>query len=128
VKKVSVPLDVERELRYSINAIVELEERFNSPVTELFKEGRIGLALIRAVAYIGLKHGGMKFRSQDTKENEATVGELIQEHWLGKGRNLNELVEKITEASTFTICPSAVRASTESSPRMAPSSGAMDIV
>lgn len=95
MKKVTIPLDVERELKYSLNAIVELEERFNAPVTELFKESRIGLGLIRAVVYIGLKHGGMKLASRSPEE---AVGELIQEHWLGKGRTLNELVEVAMEA------------------------------
>lgn len=99
MQKVNVGLDRDRELQFNINAVVELEERFNTPVQNLFsKEGKhIGFGLIRSLCYVGLKHGGMKFKGT-TEENENRVGELLQEHWIEKGRGLAEMMELVGEA------------------------------
>jgi len=100
VKKVTVALDKVREIRYSINAIVELEDMFNVPASQLFAEDRVGLSLIRSLTYVGLKHGGMKFNGRSVADQINEAGELIQEHWIAKGRTLKELMDFISQAFT----------------------------
>jgi len=98
VKKVTLGLDVDREIKFTINSLAELEERFgNTGLQQLFAAQNLNLTLIRALLYIGLKHGGMKFRGS-AKENEILVGDLVQEHWIDKGRNLVELTKIVSEA------------------------------
>lgn len=98
MKKVTISLDIERELRYDINAVCELEDRFDVPAQELFQPSNIGLGLIRSLLYIGLKHGGMKFKGKSSADDEQVVGEGIQEHWIDKGRTLTEMMKIIGEA------------------------------
>lgn len=107
-KNVTITLDQQRTLKYSINAMIELEERFNVPIPELFKEDSVGFGLIVSVLKIGLVHGGMKLMG-NSKQQEIFVGDLVQEHWINEGRNLPELMEKVTEAfnvaGIFTVEP-----------------------
>jgi hypothetical protein len=105
VKKVTIGLDVERELKFNINAVVELENRFNKPFHQVMSQETVGIETLRTMAYIGLKHGGLKFKGKDIEENEAMTGELLQEHWFAKKRTLSELMvlvgEALNEAGVF---------------------------
>lgn len=94
MKTLSIGLDRDRPLVYNINAVGELEDRFNMPVQEIFsRDSKLGLfRFLRAFILIGLKHGGMNFRGT-LEDNELRVGDLIQEHWIDKGRTLNELLK-----------------------------------
>ena len=98
VKKVTVPLDQVREIQFNINAIAELEERFSVPATQLFDEKRVGIGLMRALVYIGLKHGGMQFKGKSVQADEEANGAPIQEHWINEGRSLDELMEEVLKA------------------------------
>lgn len=99
MKQISIGLDRDRPIVFNVNAIGELEDRFDCPVQQLIsKDSKLGLfRFLRAFLYIGLKHGGMRFRGT-IEENEATVGDLIQEHWIDKERTLTELLKLSMEA------------------------------
>lgn len=94
---VTIALDSARELKYNINAMVELENRFDKSIPEIFQEGKVGFAVIVGIVRIGLKAGGMKFKGQ-IEDQELVVGDLIQEHWVQEGKNLTQLMEVVTEA------------------------------
>lgn len=99
MSKINIPLDQVRELRYDINTMADLEERFGGqPIPELLKEGRVGMTLIRSIIYFGLKSGGMKFTGRSVEENEQKVGSLIQQHWMAEGKDLKDLMDKAVEA------------------------------
>jgi hypothetical protein len=117
VKKITVALDVEREVRYNINAMVDLEDRFNLPLPVLFDPNRIGVGLIRAMLMIGLKHGGMDIQGKDNREKEEAIGELIQEHWLSKGKTLEDLMNITMDAfKEAGLLPKTAEEGTEQNP------------
>ena len=91
-------MDMEREVCYNINTMVDLEERFDVPLGQLFNPERIGIGLIRAMLMIGLKHGGMKIVGRDRKAQEEQIGDLIQDHWLAKGKTLDTLMQIMMDA------------------------------
>lgn len=122
-KKITIALDQLRPLKFSINAMVELEERFGVAIPSLFKEGNVGFGLILAVVRIGLAHGGMKL-SGTVKNQELLVGDLIQEHWIDEGHNLTDLMEKVTEA--FNAAGIFDTEANEGDPQANPKVGAVD--
>lgn len=93
MQKTTIALDMEREVCYNINAMVDLEDRFDVPLGQLFNPEKIGIGLIRAMLMIGLKHGGMKIAGRDQREQEGLVGDLIQQHWLDKKKTLDDLMK-----------------------------------
>lgn len=100
-KAVEITLDLPRKLKYSVNAMAEIENEFpNRSFQEIFS-GHAPFNLAITLVWIGLRHGGTKFTPKMGKtklEQKEFVGELIQEHWISKGRDLAELIDKITEA------------------------------
>lgn len=98
MKKITIALDMEREVMFNINAMVDLEERFDVPLGVLFNPERVGIGLIRGMLMIGLKHGGMKISGRDRKAQEEQIGDLIQDHWLAKGKTLDTLMEVMMAA------------------------------
>ena len=100
MKKVTIGLDRDRELEYNINALCDLEERFDTPAHQLFDKDKVGIKLIRSLVYVGLKHAGMAFDGKTSKECEEEVGIGLQEHWFNKGRTLPELMQIVMEAFT----------------------------
>jgi hypothetical protein len=55
------------------------------------------MTVIRALMLIGLTHGGARFKGNQL-EQEMYVGDMIQEHWLEKGRTVNDLVQIVMDA------------------------------
>jgi len=98
VKKVTIGLDRDREIRYNVNALAELDERFDEPFVHVITNKTFGVANVRALLYIGLKHGGLKFKAGSREEQEDAVGNLLQEHWFDKGRTLVELMRLIGDS------------------------------
>jgi hypothetical protein len=97
VKKITVPLDEQREIKFTLNAMVELEERFGAALPSIFEKKEIGFRLIVAMLRVGLKAGGTVFKGTE-KEQEIAVGDLVQEHWFNEGRTLADLMDKVMEA------------------------------
>lgn len=54
---VSIDLDRTRTLRYDVNGLAELEERFGDrPIHTVLSQERLGLKAIRLLLWIGLRH------------------------------------------------------------------------
>lgn len=98
MKKITIALDVEREVLININAMVDLEERFDVPLGVLFNPERVGIGLIRGMLTIALRHGGMKIVGRDVKAQEEQIGDLIQDHWLSKNKSLDDLMKIMMDA------------------------------
>lgn len=101
MKKVTITLDVERTIRFNVNAMAEIERIFDAPIQVLFKADKVGFGFIRDLAWVGLKYGKMKFNPKmgRTREDQMEfVGDLIQEHWLEKDKSLDTLMEILMEA------------------------------
>jgi len=84
---VDIELDKPRRLRYDLNALCELEDRFNKPIMELLKDvgQNMSIKLVRTLVWAGLIH-------EDKDLTEAQVGEMIDLS------NIIEVQEKLTEA------------------------------
>ncbi len=84
---VIIELDKPRKLRFSINQLVEAEELLGRPITEVFKDGRIGLRELRLLLWVGLKW-------EDRRLTLQQVGELMDTV------SLTYIAEKLGEAIT----------------------------
>jgi hypothetical protein len=93
MRKIEVTLDKVREIKFSINAMGELEDRFNKSVPELFAFGTPGVRVMVAMLRIGLKYGGMKIPGKSIEDQELFIGDLIQEHWIDCGNTMVEIME-----------------------------------
>lgn len=85
--EVEILLDQTRKLRYTTNALAELEDALGKPVTQLNQE-ETGIKTIRAMLWAGLLH-----ETPDLTINEA--GELMNH------TDLTTISEKVTEAITL---------------------------
>lgn len=95
--KITVGLDIQREIKFNINAMVAMERRFDLPLPKVFDKERLGYGTIIAMLTIGLKAGGMKIGGT-AEEQEDYVGALLQQHWIDQGRTLEEMMKFVTEA------------------------------
>jgi hypothetical protein len=98
MRKIEVALDKVREVKFSINAMAELEDRFNKSIPELMILGSPGIRVIVAMLRIGLKYGGMKIPGKTIEDQELFVGDLVQEHWVDTGNSISELMERVSES------------------------------
>lgn len=91
---VDIPLDKPRRLRFTINAIRELERFYKKSFSRIFDSENMGYEEIIMLLTVGLKCGDSEKRAlSDTK-----VGELVQKRWLDNGKDLGELTDLIIEA------------------------------
>ncbi len=99
MNKINIALDEVREFKFSINAMVELENRFDKSVPELFDPLHPpGIKTRVALVRIGLKYGGMKIPGKFVEDQEVFVGDLIQQHWIDQGNHMKELMNKVQDA------------------------------
>jgi hypothetical protein len=101
VKKITLKLDIERPIRFNVNAMTEIERLFDAPIQVLFKADKVGFGFIRDLTWVALKYGGMKFNvkmGRSKEEHMEFVGDLIQDHWLEEGKALDELMEILMDA------------------------------
>jgi len=98
MRKIEVTLDKVREIKFSINAMGELEDRFNKSVPELFALGSPGIRVMVAMMRIGLKYGGMKIPGKSIEDQELFIGDLVQEHWVNEGNSINELMDSVKDS------------------------------
>jgi hypothetical protein len=99
MRKVEVTLDKVREIKFSINAMGELEDRFNKSIPELFAFGMPGIRVMVAMLRIGLKYGGMKIPGKTIEDQELHVGDIIQEHWVDCGNTMQDLMENYVKVA-----------------------------
>lgn len=90
---VTIPLDKGRKVRYSINAIREIEHHFNKPFMTIFSAESFGLDATIQLLTVGLKHGGDEKRPLTADK----VGDLVQECWIENGKDLGGLMEVILD-------------------------------
>lgn len=81
---VTIELDKERKLRYTLNALAEIEERLGVPLDELDKV-TMGIKQLRVFLWAGLLH-------EDKNLTEIEVGDMVD------FENLEYVNSKITEA------------------------------
>ncbi len=93
---VEIPLDRPRKMRYTINSMRALEETFGTGLQGIFNEN-MGLNQIVHLIYIGLKFGG-GLEENSKEDNPFFVGDLLQEHFLDKGKELKELMDYALDA------------------------------
>lgn len=79
-------------MRYTINAMRELEGRLGIGVASIFDVETLSFDKIVHLVWVGLRHGG------DRKLTVDEAGDLIQEHWLDKGLELRELMDAVIDA------------------------------
>lgn len=80
----------DRELKFDINALADLEKALGFPITKLAADPTIiGIRGIRLLVWAGLKH-------KDRKMDPVKAGTLIQ-GWLNDGRKIEELFDFFTE-------------------------------
>lgn len=91
---VDISLDKPRRLRYTINAIRELERHFGKSFGQIFDPNQLGFEEITMLLTVGLKYG----ESEKRALTDIKVGELIQKKWLDNAKELGELTDYIIEA------------------------------
>lgn len=82
--------DKSRHLRYSVNALSDLEQHLGTGLAGMLMTGRMGMGMIRGLLWAGLKH-------EDKRLTPAGAGELMQA-WLDNGGELERLGDLIKEA------------------------------
>jgi hypothetical protein len=86
---VNIELDGKKKLRYRHNDMADLEVMTGKSFGELLTGSQFhGL---RVVLHFGLKWN-------ETKMSPAIAGDLIQDHWIAKGKKLEELAAVILDA------------------------------
>ena len=88
---VEISLDKPRRLRYTINAMRELEKLFGAGIGNIFDPQKVGLDHVVHLIWVGLKHGG------DRRLTVDETGDLLQEHFLDKGKELREVLDYALE-------------------------------
>jgi hypothetical protein len=89
---VEIPLDKMRRLRYTVNAMVELEEMFGGGLPKIFDPETVGFKSLRALIFIGLKHAG------DKRITLETTGELLTQYVLDPGKPITDPLRCAMEA------------------------------
>ena len=90
---VDIPLDKQRRIRYTINAIRELERTFGRSFTQIFNPETLGVNEIVHLLYIGLKYGS----DEGKKLSVDKVGDLVQKKWLDNDRELQDITDYILD-------------------------------
>lgn len=91
-KTTTVMMDKERHLRFSTNALIELEEVLGKPISSIGED--VAMSDIRAMFYVGLKW-------EDKKITMVSTGDLIDEAL--EHQDFEELAGELTKAITSAI-------------------------
>ena len=79
-----------KQLRFTLNAVADLEEYFNAGIMEIMNEKRVGFSTLRAFFWAGLK---WRDRGLTIERAGNLVNDLIKE-----GKTLPDLMKLVTEA------------------------------
>jgi hypothetical protein len=94
---VDISLDKARRVRFTINAVRELERHFGRSFGSILTggaSGSMGFEEIVQMLTVGLKYGETEKRALP----DSKVGDLLQRKWLDNGKELAEVVELLMEA------------------------------
>lgn len=92
-----IPLDETRKLRFTVNAMRELEKYYGGGLNKVFSQENIGFDQLTVLVRIALKHGGNP-KSWAVQLTDEKVGDMIQEFWLDADKPMNELYTIVLEA------------------------------
>ncbi|MCS0827383.1 gene transfer agent family protein [Cytobacillus firmus] len=81
---VSITLDKERTLRFTLNSLAEIEDKLGVPLSKM-AELELGIKTVRTMLWAGLIH-------EDEDLTEKEVGNMVD------FTNLNEVQTKVSEA------------------------------
>ena len=84
-RHIEIPLGEMRRLKYTINAMVELEEMFGGGLSKIFTSDGAALTTARALIYVGLKYGG------DRRITLEATGDLLSQFVLEPGKPIEEV-------------------------------------
>ena len=87
-----IPLDKQRRLKYTMNAMVELEDMFGGGLSRIFDPGGAALTTARALIYVGLKYGG------DSRITLEATGDLLSQYVLEPGKPIEDVFFAAMEA------------------------------
>jgi len=107
---VMVNLDRPRRLRYSMNALVNMEEALEKPIGRIISEfnaGMFGLKDIRAVIWAGLLH-------ENPDLTQEQVGDMIDE-----AESMNYVIRQVGEALRFAFSNKETGEKNEKGPTVA---------
>ena len=93
---VDISLDKARRVRFTVNAVRELERHFGRSFGNILAggaSGSMGFEEIVQMLTIGLKYGETEKRPLPDHK----VGDLLQRKWLDNGKELAEVVEILME-------------------------------
>ncbi len=93
---VDISLDKPRRIRFTINAVRELERHFGKSFGTILtggQTGSMGFEEIIQMLTVGLKYGETEKRPL----NADRVGDLLQKKWLDNDKELAEVVEILME-------------------------------
>lgn len=91
-----INLDETRMLRFTVNAMRELEEQYGGGLQNVFNEKNVGFKQLTTLLRVALKHGGNP-RSWTAQLSDEKVGEMIQEHWIDADKPMNDLYTLVLE-------------------------------
>lgn len=81
---VEIPLDKPRKVRYSVNAMREIEQTFGGGFNVLFNEDSMGYDHITTLLFIGLKHGDPN--NVKAIPSVSKLADVLQKHWFDAGK------------------------------------------
>lgn len=90
---VTIEMDKERHIKFGINAMIELEQKLEKPLTSL-GDGEVNMIDLRTMLFVGLKW-------EDKKLTEEAVGDIMDDSIEKHG--MEYISEKLGEAITGTF-------------------------
>lgn len=91
---VDIPLDKPRRLKYTINAVRELERHFGRSFGKIFEADNLGFEQLIILLTIGLKYGETGKRVL----TDTQVGDLVQKTWMDNDKSFADLTQYILDA------------------------------
>ena len=95
---VEIALDKPRRIRFTLNAIREVEQDFGIGFNEIFDKDKplIGMDAIVRLLFYGLKHGDRENRKDLTSVDK--LGDILQKHWVDADKgNWADLMEYVVD-------------------------------
>lgn len=88
-KEVTVTLDKKRTIRFTLNALAEIEDALGVPLSQM-SEVELGIKTVRTMLWAGLIH-------EDEELTERQVGNMVD------FSNLEEVQKKVSEAFAMAV-------------------------
>ena len=94
---VEIALDRNRKVRYSVNAMREIEQIFGGGFKKLFNPEDMGFDHITTLLFVGLKHGDPANRKAIPTVDK--LADVLQKHWFDAEKgDLSDLVNIVVDS------------------------------